>query len=116
MTKSKIAATITLCVLLVPVIAFAQVPSGMEQNAPGGPGGQISTLRQIVHDIEQTMGFIFGAIAVICFLVAGILFLTAGGQAEKIGAARSAFIWGIAGVVVGIIAFSIVAIVGSFIA
>ena len=64
----------------------------MEQNAPGGPGVQIGSLTQIIHAIENAMGLVFGAIAVIMFLAAGILFLTAGGQPEKIQAARSALI------------------------
>jgi len=73
------------------------------------------TLTGIVPKIEMTTGLIFGAIAVICFVIAGILFLTAQGDPEKLRSARSAFFWGIAGVVVGIIAFSIIAIVSKFI-
>ena len=110
MTKAKIA-LVSLSILLLPVIAFAQ----METNAPGGPGGTVGSLTQIIHDVENAAGLVFGCIAVICFLLAGILFLTAGGAPEKVQAARSAFLWGVAGVVVGIIAFSIIAIVGSMI-
>ena len=102
---------VSLSILLLPVLAFAQ----MEQNAPGGPGTTVGSLQQIIHDIENAAGLVFGAIAVICFIVAGILFLTAGGVPEKVQAARSAFVWGIAGVVVGILAFSIIAVVGSVI-
>ena len=102
---------VSLTILLLPVMALAQ----MEPIAPGGPGGTIGSLQQIIHDVENAMGLIFGAIAVICFLIAGILFLTAGGVPEKVQAARSAFMWGIAGVVVGILAFSIIAVVGSII-
>lgn len=101
----------SLSALLLPVLAFAQ----METNAPGGPGASIGSLPQIIHAIENAAGLIFGAIAVIMFIIAGILFLTAGGEPEKVQKARSAFIWGIAGVVVGILAFSIIAVVGSII-
>lgn len=58
-------------------------------------------------------GLIFGGVAVICFLIAGVLFLTAKGEPEKIKQARSAIYWGVAGVVVGILAFSIIAIVSN---
>jgi hypothetical protein len=109
--KKNIIAFVALSILALPVLALAQ----MEANAPGGTGATIGSLTQIIHDIENAMGLIFGAIAVICFLTAGILFLTAGGVPEKVQAARSAFLWGIAGVIVGIVAFSIVAIVSSFI-
>lgn len=59
----------------------------------------------------MTAGLIFGAVAVICFLVAGVLFLTAAGDPGKLTIARAAFIWGIVGVVVGILAFSIIEII-----
>jgi hypothetical protein len=110
MKKIKITLA-SLSTLLLPVIALAQ----MEPNAPGGPGTSIGSLQQIIHAIENAFGLVFGGIAVIMFLIAGIYFLTAGGEPEKVQKARSAFMWGIAGVVVGIIAFSIVAIVSSFI-
>jgi len=97
--------------LFLPVVAFAQ----MEPIAPGGPGASIGSLQQIIHALENAAGLIFGAIAVIMFIIAGVYFLTAGGEPEKVQKARSAFMWGIAGVVVGILAFSIIAVVGSVI-
>jgi len=99
MTKIKLALASSVA-LLLPVLAFAQ-PSVTN----------IGSLTQLVTYIEHALWIVFGAIAVICFVVAGILFLTAGGQPEKVQSARSAFIWGIAGVVVGILAYSIIAIV-----
>lgn len=86
----------------------------MEGIAPGGYGS-VGSMPELIHKIENLMGLIFGAVAVIAFVVAGILLLTAGGQPEKVQTARQAFIWGVVGVIVGIIAFSIVAIVGSVI-
>jgi len=110
MKKITLSSIITTAILL-PVATLAQ----MQTTAPGGPGTSIGSLQQIIEAIERAMGMIFGAIAVIAFLTAGILFLTAAGDPEKIQTARTAFIWGIAGVVVGIIAFSIIAIVASMI-
>jgi len=102
MTKTKIA-LISLGILILPVIAMAQ------------PTVQIGSLQEIVNSIERALWIVFGGIAVVMFVVAGILFLTAQGTPEKVQAARSAFIWGVAGVVVGIVAYSIVAIVSSVI-
>lgn len=73
-----------------------------------GPG---TSIRTIIRNTELAAGLIFGAIAVICFLMAGVLFLTAQGEPEKLKTARAAFIWGIAGVVVGILAFTIITLV-----
>lgn len=110
MKKTKLALA-SLGILLLPVVALAVV----DANTPPAVGS-ITNLAGVITKIQNFMWVLFGGIAVICFIVAGILFLTAGGQPEKIQAARSAFIWGVAGVVIGIIAFSIIAIVSSVIA
>lgn len=110
MTKVKLA-SISLVVLLLPVIALAQ----MEGTAPGGYGTPPSSAQALVHAIENLVGLVFGAIAVIMFVIAGILFLTAQGQPEKVQTARQAFIWGVVGVVVGLVAFSIIAIISTIV-
>ena len=71
----------------------------------------VSYLKQILY----SLWILFTAIAVIFFVVAGILFLTAQGNPEQLSKAKAAFFWGIVGVVVGIIAYSIITIVGSII-
>lgn len=65
----------------------------------------------LIDNIKTATWVIFTIVALICFVVAAILFLTAGGEPEKIKTARSAFIWGIAGVAVGILAFTIITFV-----
>ena len=95
---------ISLGTLLLPVMALAQAT----------PGNGL-TMTGVINDIETAIWIVFGCIAVVCFVVAGILFLVSAGVPEKIQAARSAFIWGVAGVVVGIIAYSIITIVTSII-
>jgi hypothetical protein len=99
--KKIILSLITVGVVALPIVAMAQLPP------------KIGSLPDMVGKIEAAVWTIFGLIAVICFVVAGILFLTAGGVPEKVQAARSAFLWGVAGVIVGILAYSIIAIVSS---
>ena len=94
---------ISLGIMALPLLAFAQ------------PAVRISSLQDMVTKIESAVWIIFGGIAVVAFVVAGILFLTAGGQPDKVTAARSAFLWGVAGIVVGILAYSIISIVSSVI-
>jgi len=91
--------------LISPLIISAQV-----QSCPVS-GPCITDLTPLIHSIELAAGLVFGGVTVICFLIAGVLFLTANGEPEKIKQARSALYWGVAGVVVGILAFSIIAIV-----
>jgi FtsH-binding integral membrane protein len=66
-----------------------------------------------LEKILNSLWIIFTAIAVIMFVIAGITFLTANGSPEKLTQARSALIWGVVGVVVGIVAYSIITIVSS---
>lgn len=96
--------------MLFPLVVVAQI----EPIAPGGYGS-VGSVQDLIHKIENAVGLVFGCIAVIMFVFAGIKFMTAQGDADKVKDARGAFLWGIAGVVVGLIAFSIIAIVGSFI-
>jgi len=100
MTKNKITIA-SIGAMLLPVAVLAQ------------PAVNIGSIQQLISSIESLMWIVFGGIAVVAFVIAGILFLVSGGQAEKIQTARSAFLWGVAGVVVGIMAYSIIAIISS---
>ena len=94
-------ASISLAVL--PIVAMAQV---------GGEPPNISTdLTTLGNKIVDAVWIAFTIIVVICFVWAGIKFLTAGGSPEKIQEARQAFLWGVVGVVAGILAFSIITVI-----
>lgn len=89
-------------ILALPVAALAQ------------PTGKIGSIDELAEKIGRAAWSVFGIVALICFIVAGILFLTAAGNPEKIQQARNAFLWGVAGVVVGILAYSIIKIIENF--
>lgn len=114
--KNNKLALISFSVLLLLVVAIPVVTlaSAVQLGAGGGNGNvptSVGNLGEIVTKIESMIWIVFGLLAVIMFVVAGILFLTAGGAPEKVQTARAAFIWGIVGVAVGIVAYSIVAVV-----
>lgn len=90
--------------LILPILAFAQV-----SDTP--PGATFGSLTDLGGKIVQQVWVVFTVLAIIMFVVAGILFLTSQGDPEKITKARSAFIWGVAGVVVGILAYTIISLV-----
>lgn len=90
---------------LLPVLAAAQSGSGQQY---GGMQGNY-TLAGIGSGIGYAVWIIFTIIAVIMFVVAGIQFLTARGEPERLTQARSSVIWGIVGIVIGILAYSIIA-------
>lgn len=94
-----------LSILVLPVAVSAQI---------GGNPPQISTdLTTLGESLANAVWIIFTIIAVISFVIAGILFVTSQGSPEKVAQARSAFLWGVAGVVVAIIAFTIITVVTS---
>lgn len=98
-----------LVLLLCPVYPTGNV---LAKNL-GNYGNDIN-YTDIVDNVKTATWIIFTIIVVVCFVLAGILFLTAQGAPDKINTAKSAFIWGIVGVVVGIIAFTIVTLVTTF--
>lgn len=74
------------------------------------PASPVSLL-SIIFNVANAVWIIFTLVVVVAFVAAGIIFLTAQGSPEKIKTAKAAFLWGVAGVAVGIIAFSIKTIV-----
>jgi hypothetical protein len=73
----------------------------------------VNSIQSLSIAIANVFWIVFTAIAVIMFVISGILFLTAMGDAEKIKTARLSFIWGVVGVIVGIVAYSIINIMTS---
>jgi len=101
MINKKILFIILLGVILLPTIILAQL-----RDYGGG-----TSLSGMVSGLERAAWIIFGLIVVVCFVAAGVIFLTAQGQPDKIKTAQSAVIWGVVGVIVGILAYSIMAII-----
>jgi len=82
-------------------------------SAQLGKYGSDISVGNLVYNIEYVVWMIFALVVVVCFVVAGIMFLTAQGDAKKLETAKASFIWGVAGVAVGIIAYSILYIIGN---
>ena len=100
MKIKRILPTVALVTILaLPVMVLADEPSPP------------TTLEGLIDAIKTPIWVIFGFIVLICFVYAGIIFLTAGGNPDKIEKARSAVMYGVVGVVVGIIAYGILAII-----
>lgn len=108
MKTNKIIAVLTLAVLTLPVLAIAA-------NVPAAPGQVSGDIGSLVSKLLDKIWIVFAGIAIVLFLWAGVLFLTAQGNPEKIAQARMAFLWGVVGVVVMILAFSIFSIATSLI-
>ena len=100
--NKKIIASVSLLVLAaMPMIASADIPN---PTIPEQQGGNVI---DIINTILNFIWPVFIGVAVIFFLVAAFIFVTANGDPGKVGAARQSLLWGVIGIVVGVIAFSL---------
>lgn len=99
--------SILLFLLILPVVAMAfdipPPPAGGWKIDPG--------LLKVIDFLLNILWQIFFGFAVIMFLYSGFQILAAKGNIEKIKEARQSIIWGVMGVIVGILAFSIPAVI-----
>lgn len=107
MNIKKIALSLAvLAVAVSPMVAMALPPE---------PGEATVDLSSAVTVIMTNVWMVFAAIAVILFVYAGVKFLIAGGDPSKVAEARQAAIWGVIGVAVMILAYSVFKIAGTLI-
>jgi hypothetical protein len=88
--------SISTAVLAMPALASAQY------SAPHGTGLPSSGLFDIISNIMYWLLAIVGIIGVIGFAIAGLLYLTAAGEQERIDKAKSALTFSIIGVIVAL--------------
>ena len=101
--KKIVVSLLLLSILVLPVTVGA---------IPSQPGeGSIGSLTEFYNTVGRVAWQAFAIIALIMFIIAGVLFLTAGGDPEKVKTARNAFLWGVVGIIVAVVAFSIVTII-----
>ena len=93
--------------LALPLITLADITPGPAPNT------QNLDVTQIINIVLNFIWPIFIGFAVLMFLIAGFQFLVAQGDPGKISSARTSILWGIIGVVVGVIAFSLPFIIRS---
>ena len=104
MNKKIIAMSIV--VLLTPLAALAY-------TSPPPPGTFNGNIDAIIGAIFNVFWPIVVAFVIVMFTIAGFKFMTAQGDAGRIADARNAVIWGVAGVGVILLAWSILAIVST---
>ena len=95
--------------LIFVLISLFSVP--VLSNAQYGGMAPVPNLAILGANIARAVWVVFTVIVIIAFISSGILFLTAQGDPEKIKKARLALIWGVAGVVVGILAYGIILLI-----
>lgn len=104
MNRKLILSSIIIWVLITPfIISAIDVTTETEPE-------RIASLDTIFSKIVGLVWYAFVALTIVMFMVAGILFLTAQGEPDKLETARRAALWGVVGVVVAIVGYSIIAI------
>jgi hypothetical protein len=94
--KSMAYSAISGSILLAPVLVSAQLANPTGTNLPGG------SVMGIITNIMYWLLALVGIIGVIGFAIAGILYLTAAGEEDRINKAKSAMLYSIIGVIVAL--------------
>ncbi len=101
MNKKIIAAGATALLLAMPLAAMAFTPGNVPNQVPG------ITINGLIDIMFGILWPVFIAFAIVMFLLAGIQFFTAQGDADKVNSARNFVLWGVVGMVVALLAFSL---------
>jgi len=99
MNKKIIAASVLMLALPLVSMAFS----------PGNIPNAVETLKvnDLIDIVFSIIWPVVVAFAIIMFILAAFMFFNAQGDPEKIASARNAVIWGVVGMVVALLAFSI---------
>src|SRR3989344_3678896 len=93
--------------LFIPLFAFA-----IDFAAPPA-ANSITSITSLISSIVTVVWQVFVGFVVILFIIAGMAFFLAEGEPEKLKTARRFVIWGVVGVIVALIGYSIITIVSS---
>ena len=96
-TVKNIMQVATLAVLSFPVSVFAQYTQPTGTNLPS------NSIFKIIQGIMNWLLALVGIFGVIGFAIAGILYLTAAGDEDRIGTAKKAMMYSIIGVIVALV-------------
>ncbi|QQS61719.1 MAG: hypothetical protein IPN70_02200 [Candidatus Moraniibacteriota bacterium] len=110
-TIKKAFYVLSLCVLTVPAAVSAQLSTGGY-----GSGLSQSTIWSVIQRLMQWLLYILGMIAIIAFVISGLIYLTSGGSDDRASTAKNAMVYAIIGVVVALLGLIILTAVNSWLA
>ena len=103
--KKILLSLVLLSLVIMPFLAFAQ-------DMP--PEGKLTTPEAILDLLNQILSWIWMAfltIAVVFLLIAGFTFLTASGDADKVGKARKMLMYSLIGIAVAVGSRGLIALI-----
>lgn len=95
---------------LILILSFALPLIVLAQFTQPIPGASLTGLFNVVLSVFWVVATVF---AVVCFVLSGIMFMTAMGDPSKLKTARSSVMFGVVGIIVAILAYSIIGIIES---
>lgn len=110
--------------VLAPTTALAQTfgqfgtsPSGTAYSATAGAAGMTTTLTfyQILTNVMNWLIAMLGIGAIISFVIAGILYLTAAGDEAKTEKAKNIMTYAIIAIVVALVGFIVLRLIANFV-
>jgi hypothetical protein len=93
----SVASGVAVALMAAPALVMAQVTVPTETKLPEG------TVMGIIQNFMKWILIIVGILGVIGFAIAGILYLTAAGDEDRIKSAKSAMIYSIIGIIVALL-------------
>ncbi|MFZ3031694.1 MAG: pilin [Candidatus Moraniibacteriota bacterium] len=110
--KNALYGAASAAMVLAPAIASAQV--GIGQDNAGKSGLSSTSITTLAQQLMNWLFGILGFLAVIGFVISGILYLTAAGDEDQIDRAKKAMMYSIIGIIVAMLGLIIFAAVRNF--
>jgi len=110
----KLILPLGLSLLLLPVVAFAQETNWqnwLNNFVQGTPLLNNADLIGIVFKAIQFVLAFLGVVAVVVIIIGGFMWMTAGGDTEKVGKAKKTLIQGLIGLIIILLAYAIASFV-----
>lgn len=101
---------IILLILIFCVLPLTISAQRVDPNEPSVWTPSNAIVKNVMTNLITFVWQFFAGLSVIMFIYAGILFVTSSGAPDRITRARMSFLWGVVGIIVAIVAYSIVAI------
>lgn len=90
--------------LFFAAVAMAAATQGGGSATLESPTPGVSSFGELLEKIAGVAGSIVGAVSILMFVIAGILFMTSAGSPERIQSAKSALMYAVLGAIIALAA------------